>query len=185
MFLLKRVVDGVFLADTRPSHHQHPAIFDLHRRCSLLATTTCLPQDENTSYHRKRSVVAILEFFLSQFDRLHRTWPVPYYTPALGKTLFFLGAGATSIFGSLTNVCPAGMLFGLFLWPIRLDGKPIMTLSFLGSRIGLVLQAAVMMVRSNAPLYIAYFLATTRALTGAFLLEVLQSPRPTWQDVGY
>jgi len=129
----------------------------------LPAATAYIQDDDDTTdtaYHRKRSVGAILASSFLNLLGFTMAGPI---TPALGKH-FDLSVGAS--FGSLTSAYPAGMLFGLFLWPRLSDNigrKPIMTLSLLGSGVGLLLQSVV--VRANAPL--AYFLAA-RALTGAF-----------------
>lgn len=109
---------------------------------------------------RRRSVAAIL--IASFLNLLGFTMAGPI-TPALGKH-FSLNVGVS--FGSLTSAYPFGMLFGLFLWPRLSDKvgrKPIMTMSLLGSGVGLVLQSLV--IRSNASL--GAFLAA-RALTGTF-----------------
>jgi len=128
------------------------------------------------SFQRKLSVAAILT--ASFLNLLGFTMAGPI-TPALGKH-FGLGMGAS--FGSLTSAYPFGMLFGLFLWPRlsdKIGRKPIMTLSLLGSGIGLMLQGWV--IRSNLPL--AYFLAS-RALAGTFAGSSPVS-KAYLADVGY
>jgi MFS transporter, DHA1 family, tetracycline resistance protein len=84
-------------------------------------------------------------------------------TPALGLH-FDLQVGAS--FGSLTSAYPLGMLFGLFLWPTLSDkwGRPpVMTLSLLGTGLGLAAQAYV--VASKKDLWV--FLLS-RVITGSF-----------------
>ncbi|KAL3941323.1 MAG: hypothetical protein SGBAC_004297 [Bacillariaceae sp.] len=125
------------------------------------ASTACNGDDSTNRlrYQRKLSVGAILSSSFLNLLGFTMAGPI---TPALGKH-FGLGVGAS--FGSLTSAYPAGMLLGLILWPRLSDNigrKPIMTLSLLGSGIGLLLQGVV--IKSNASL--GYFLAA-RALTGA------------------
>lgn len=84
-------------------------------------------------------------------------------TPDLGKH-FSLQVGAK--FGSLTSAYPFGMLLGLFLWPSlsdKIGRKPVMTVSLLGSGLGLAAQSYA--IKSHWSL--RYFLIT-RILTGSF-----------------
>ena len=106
------------------------------------------------------SIVALL---VSAFLNLLGFTMAGPITPALGQH-FDLTVGAS--FGSLTSAYPLGMLFGLFLWPSlsdKLGRPPVMTLSLLGTGLGLAAQAYV--VATNKPLWI--FLLS-RVITGSF-----------------
>jgi DHA1 family tetracycline resistance protein-like MFS transporter len=126
----------------------------------LALQETAVSVEGSDHRERRRSVAAILT--ASFLNLLGFTMAGPM-TPALGRH-FNLDVGIS--FGSLTSAYPFGMLFGLFLWPRLSDNvgrKPIMTMSLVGSGLGLVLQSLV--IRSNASLWC--FLAA-RALTGTF-----------------
>lgn len=85
-------------------------------------------------------------------------------TPALGQH-FNLEVGAS--FGSLTSAYPLGMLFGLFLWPNLSDtlGRPpVMTISLLGTGLGLAAQAYVVASPTKS---LSLFLLS-RVVTGCF-----------------
>ena len=83
-------------------------------------------------------------------------------TPALGSH-FGLNVGAS--LGWLTSAYPLGMLGGLVLWPAlsdRIGRKPVITLSLLGSGVGLAAQG--LAVRSGGSLTAFLIL---RAITGS------------------
>jgi MFS transporter, DHA1 family, tetracycline resistance protein len=85
-------------------------------------------------------------------------------TPSLGQH-FQLPVGAS--FGSLTSAYPLGMLVGLFLWPPLSDqyGRPpIITLTLLGTAMGLATQAYFVQTNQKS---LVWFLAS-RVLTGCF-----------------
>jgi MFS transporter, DHA1 family, tetracycline resistance protein len=84
-------------------------------------------------------------------------------TPALGLH-FDLQVGTS--FGSITSAYPLGMLFGLFLWPTLSDkwGRPpVMTLSLLGTGLGLAAQAYVIASKKNLWVFLL-----SRVITGSF-----------------
>lgn len=125
---------------------------------------------------RKLSVFAILASSFLNLLGFTMAGPI---TPALGKH-FGLQVGAT--FGSLTSAYPLGMLFGLIFWPTlsdKIGRKRIMTVSLLGSGLGLTAQS--MVIRSD--LTLPFFLAS-RVFTGAFAGSSPVS-KAYLADVGY
>lgn len=83
--------------------------------------------------------------------------------PTLGKH-FGLPTGAS--FGSLTSAYPAGMLIGLFTWPRMSDvmgRKKIMSISLLGSALGLGLQSWAIWKKWSLGMFFV-----TRVFTGMF-----------------
>ena len=84
-------------------------------------------------------------------------------TPALGQH-FGLTVGAS--FGSLTSAYPLGMLFGLFLWPSLSDrwGRPpVITVTLLGTGLGLAAQAYIVATRKTLWMFLL-----SRVITGGF-----------------
>lgn len=116
----------------------------------------------NNSFAWKHSLSVVCILASAFLNLLGFTMAGPI-TPALGQH-FQLQVGAK--FGSLTSAYPLGMLAGLFLWPQlsdRIGRKPVMTLSFVGSGIGLAAQSYA--ISQHWPL--SAFL-WTRVLTGSF-----------------
>lgn len=85
-------------------------------------------------------------------------------TPALGQH-FNLEVGA--YFGALTSAYPLGMFFGLFTWP-RLSDKvgraPVITVSLLGTGLGLAAQAYIV----ASPTKSLRLFLLSRVITGSF-----------------
>ena len=116
----------------------------------------------STTRYRKYnfSVVAILASAFLNLLGFTMAGPV---TPALGQ---HFGLQVGSKFGSLTSAYPMGMLLGLFLWPQlsdRIGRKPVITISLLGSALGLAAQS--LAIYDNWGLIIFLLM---RVLTGSF-----------------
>ena len=122
-----------------------------------------LPSNNKKKKTLKRynfSVVAVLAAAFLNLLGFTMAGPI---TPALGQH-FHLQVGTR--FGSLTSAYPLGMLLGLFLWPQLSDTmgrKPVITISLLGSGLGLALQS--LAIYENWGL-LSFLL--TRVLTGSF-----------------
>jgi MFS family permease len=110
---------------------------------------------------RHRSVFGVLSAsFLSLLGFTMVAGPL---TPALGK---HFGLQIGGWFGSLTSAYPLGMFLGILLWPSLSDKvgrRPILTISLLGSGLGLLTQS---MVINRGGSLTQFLLA--RALTGLF-----------------
>lgn len=113
------------------------------------------------SEQRHRSVFGVLSAsFLSLLGFTMVAGPL---TPALGK---HFGLQIGGWFGSLTSAYPLGMFLGILLWPSmsdRVGRRPILTISLLGSGLGLLTQSLVV---SRGGSLTQFLLA--RALTGLF-----------------
>jgi len=99
-------------------------------------------------------------------------------TPALGSH-FGLVVGAS--FGALTSAYPLGMLGGLFLWPSlsdRVGRKPVITLSLVGTGLGLAAQAWTVHKKLPLPVFLV-----CRMLTGA-LAGAIPIAKAYLADVG-
>lgn len=110
---------------------------------------------------RHRSVFGVL--LASFLSLLGFTMVAGPLTPALGK---HFGLQIGGWFGSLTSAYPLGMFLGILLWPSmsdRVGRRPILTISLLGSGLGLMAQSLVI---DRGGSLTQFLLA--RALTGLF-----------------
>lgn len=118
---------------------------------------TTSPKNKNT---RLLTIMTILTATTLNLLGFTLTSPL---NPTIGKH-FNLPTGAS--FGSLTSAYPAGMLLGQFIWPKMSDiigRKKILSISLLGSGLGLSLQSLAVLRLWNLETFLA-----TRVFTGMF-----------------
>lgn len=123
---------------------------------------------------RRRSVGAVL--FASFLSLLGFTMAGPL-TPALGRH-FQLEVGG--LFGALTSAYPLGMLLGISFWPSlsdKIGRRPVLSLSLLGSGIGLLAQGYVIKYGGTLPQFLFCRVATglfsgSSAISKAYLADI-------------